>query len=123
VMNRTAAARPSYVPSGTIGTPPLDPGSASSTAAGGATSHALGTGGNAIGGITNKENPNSSPFRSFGTGSTGKPSIPPWQVAAARANSTPPTAAGGASANVNGSSAGGASSTTGKPEGTDATAP
>ena len=107
VMNRTAPARPSYVPSGNIGTPPLDPGAAaaaSSSLAGGASSQPMpGSGGNVLGGgLLGKE-----PF-SRGPGAGGKPSIPSWQIAS-RANSTPPPvvsagAAGGANNIASGSS-------------------
>lgn len=99
VMNRTAPARPSYVPTSNIGTPPLDPGAASnapSTAAQTAinglsvAAQGLGTGGTAIGGLEAKAVP-SAPvqYRGMGAGVGGKQSIPAWQMAAARANSTP----------------------------------
>ncbi|KAF8245313.1 peroxin 14 [Wilcoxina mikolae CBS 423.85] len=111
VMNRTAPSRPAYVPSGTIGTPPLDPGAANASATI-STPQTLGSGGSTLGG---KEAPIPSPYtRSFGTGASGKPSIPAWQMAASRANSTPPAMAGGA----NSSSAAAAAA---KSDGTEAT--
>jgi len=104
VMNRTAPARPSYVPMGNIGTPPLDPGAASSTPSSvtqsaiaqsainglSAAAQGLGTGGSALGGLEAKTTP-SAPvqYRGLGAGVGGKQSIPSWQMAAARANSTP----------------------------------
>lgn len=93
VMNRTAPARPSYVPSGAIGTPPLDPGAVTNGTSSSAAAQALGTGGNAIGGLAGKDSPTPavpSSFRGMGAGLGGKPSIPAWQMAASRANSTPP---------------------------------
>jgi len=99
VVNRTALARPSYVPTGNIGTPPLDPGAASNTPSSAAQSainglsaaaQGLGTGGTALGGLEAKTTP-SAPvqYRGMGSGVGGKQSIPAWQMAAARANSTP----------------------------------
>jgi peroxin-14 len=122
VMNRTAPARPSYVPSGAIGTPPLDPGAASSmSATNGTTAQALGTGGTAIGGLAAKESPTPampSSYRGMGSSLGGKPSIPAWQMAASRANSTPPTSGGGAGA----STTTGGSSAAGKSDGAEASA-
>lgn len=88
VINRTAAQRPSYVPNGMAGTPPLDPGAGSAPAQQG-----VGAGGNALGGLQRKD-VTQSPLP-FGVGVQGgaKPGIPAWQMAQARANSTPPVAA------------------------------
>jgi len=121
VMNRTAPSRPAYIPSGTIGTPPLDPGAANAAnAATGnstmSTPQTLGSGGNTLGGLAGKEAPIPTPYtRGFGAGAGGKPSIPAWQMAASRANSTPPALAGGA----NSSSA--ASGSAAKTDGTEVT--
>lgn len=112
VMNRTAAARPSYVPSGNIGTPPLDPGAAAAAAspsAGAAPPAPIlgsGSGGLFGGGLSGKDLP---PHFPRGTGAGGKPSIPAWQISS-RANSAPPPpvvsagAAGGANNIASGSS-------------------
>ncbi|KAG0635504.1 peroxisomal membrane anchor protein conserved region-domain-containing protein [Tuber brumale] len=78
VMNRTGAARPSFLPNGPTGTPPLDPGSATGGAgqilSNAATQQVLGTGGNALGGLQRKEG-SALPF-------SGRPGIPAWQMAA-----------------------------------------
>ena len=98
VMNRTAPARPSYVPSSSIGTPPLDPGAAPSTASSVTASSAptTVTHNSAPQNLTQKD-VTSSPmpsYRGMGTGVSGKPSIPAWQMAAARANTPMPTTNG-----------------------------
>jgi peroxin-14 len=103
VMNRTTASRPTYIPSSTIGTPPLDPSAAASgSATSGTAASALGAGGTAIGGFSGKEVHLPTAYSRLGAGAgSGKPSIPAWQMAAARANSTPPGAgAGGASSSI-----------------------
>jgi peroxin-14 len=110
VMNRTAPARPAYVPSGTIGTPPLDPGASSANATNGATSgQTLGTGSSTNTGLAPKDTPAptmTSSYRGMGSGLGGKPSIPAWQMAASRANSTPPAVSGGAATSSSSSAAG-----------------
>jgi len=84
VINRTQSARPAYATNGISGTPPLDPGSQSG--------QTLGSTGSTLGGAGRKEGggpPSGLPFGGVGTVG-GKPAIPAWQMAAARANSTPP---------------------------------
>lgn len=102
VMNRTAPSRPTYVPSGNIGTPPLDPGASNNTAPSSIASsagigssstagQALGIGGNAVGGLAAKDSATPVPsYRGINTGAGGKPSIPAWQMAASRASAAPP---------------------------------
>jgi peroxin-14 len=110
VMNRTAPARPAYVPSGTIGTPPLDPGSSANVTNGATPGQTLGTGASTMNaGLAAKETPApaiTSSYRGMGAGLGGKPSIPAWQMAASRANSTPPAVAGGAATSSSPSAAG-----------------
>lgn len=81
VMNRTGAGRPSFMPSGGVGTPPLDPGAAGngSSTSGGTAAQVLGTGGNTLGGLARKEGSSSMSFGGLGN----RPAIPAWQMAAA----------------------------------------
>lgn len=87
VMNRTGAGRPSFMPGGNVGTPPLDPGSNGSIAGGslanGTAVQTLGTGGNALGGLGRKDGNSPLPF-----GVAGRATIPAWQMAANK--SAPP---------------------------------
>jgi len=100
VMNRTGAARPSFLPNGPAGTPPLDPGGAAGgagqTLGSVATQHVLGTGGNALGGLQRKE---SSPLPF-----SGRAAIPAWQMAAKSSPAAP--AAGAISSGGEGTEAG-----------------
>lgn len=106
VINRTAAQRPQFVTNGVAGTPPLDPGAG---ALGGNTLGAKpgmppsGTGAITTSGATPATTPGGPaagalPFGGVGAKVGGKPAIPAWQMAAARANSTPPGAGVGAPA-------------------------
>jgi peroxin-14 len=119
VMNRTAPARPAYTPSGIVGTPPLDPGAASSAASAptpapqpmnsgmnGGMNGGMGGMGGGMGGMGTmgtqgpagglasimggmKDNSAPSPAAAPRGYGTGKPSIPAWQMAASRANAAP----------------------------------
>lgn len=95
VINRTGASRPSFMPNGGMGTPPLDPGAAQNGTGGGNTlgsgvGQTLGTGGNALGGMARKDGNSPLPF-----GGISRPAIPAWQMAASKNASPPQTTTNG----------------------------
>lgn len=94
VMNRTGAGRPSFLPNGGVGTPPLDPGAMNgnnvgSSTAGGNGGQTLGVGGNTLSGLGGKGGNNSLPFGGLGS----RPTIPAWQMAAANKSAQTPSPA------------------------------
>lgn len=78
VINRTGAGRPSFMPNGAVGTPPLDPGAQNGNGGGNmlGTGQTLGAGGNALGGLARKDGNSPLPFN--------RPAIPAWQMAASK---------------------------------------
>lgn len=98
VINRTGAGRPSFMPNGGMGTPPLDPGAAAAlqngngggNTLGSGMGQTLGAGGNALGGLARKDGNSPLPF-----GGVNRPAIPAWQMAANKAASPPQTTANG----------------------------
>lgn len=96
VINRTGAGRPSFMPNGGVGTPPLDPGAGQNGNSGGmilgsgGAGQALGTGGNSLSGLARKDGNSPLPFG----GGISRPAIPAWQMAASK-NASPPQATNG----------------------------